>query len=103
MRGRAGGRRDGGGTPIDEANRKRLRAWGKVVYLRASAATLAVRLGEEGIARRPLLAGAPVVERLGEILGARAPLYEEADFVVDTNRRTPPEVVERIVRWLGEE
>lgn len=86
----------GGGAVLDPENRRRLRAAGTVVWLRARPETLAARVGSgEG---RPLLAGDPLaaLRRLTEL---RGPAYEAAaHVVVDTDDRTIGEVVDEVVR-----
>jgi shikimate kinase len=72
----------GGGTAVDPENRRRLRAAGTVVWLRAPVAVLAQRVGT-GVTR-PLLVGDPVgsLARLG---AAREAAYDAAAHAaVDT-------------------
>lgn len=111
----------GGGIVTSDKNRAVLASKGRSVYLRASAAELASRLWKPGfgqtgaptqsglgragtVASRPLLAGVvsehDLKARLSEILAARQLLYESvADLVVDTDGRTPEEVVAHIADW----
>jgi len=87
----------GGGTVLDPGNRERLRAWGSVVYLRARAESLAARLRGQEPDARPLLAGAPAVERIEALLAAReAFYYMSAHFVLDTDDLVLNDVVERV-------
>lgn len=73
----------GGGAILDPANRIAIAKAGDVVWLRASAATLAERLGDG--AGRPLLGSDPVAA-LRRIEPARRPLYEEvADAIIDVD------------------
>ena len=75
----------GGGTVVDAENRRRLRAVGTIVWLRAPTAVLAARVGND--ARRPLLAGDPA-DALARLAELRAGAYAEAaDAVVDTDDR----------------
>jgi shikimate kinase len=90
----------GGGTVVDDENRRRLAASGFVVWLRASTAVLAGRVADDG-RERPLLAGdAPgALERL---LALREPLYEgAADVTVDTDDRRPEEVATAVLDAYG--
>jgi shikimate kinase len=76
----------GGGAIAQPGAVARLRAAGRVVYLRASPETLAARVG--GGEGRPLLAGldaAGRVERLRALLAEREIHYGRADVVVDTD------------------
>src|ERR1700730_5004488 len=72
----------GGGTVLDPENRRKLRAAGVIVWLRAPVPVLAARVGDG--ASRPLLAGDPTgaLSRLEEL---REPVYDAAAHrVVDT-------------------
>lgn len=87
-----------GGTVLDEANRRRMRDSGTVVWLRVPPTLLAERAqrGEH----RPLLAEEPeaVISRL---VSEREALYEEvADVVVDVGERSPEDVVDRLLEAL---
>ncbi len=90
----------GGGTVLDPENRRKLRAAGVVVWLRAPAAVLAARVGDG--AGRPLLAGGP--ERaLSRLEAAREPAYEAAAHVeVDTASRDVEEVVDAVLHAFSE-
>ena len=57
-----------------------------------------------GLARdRPLLVEAPRA-RMSATLRARAPLYAEvASITVDTTQRTPDEIAEEVLAWLGQQ
>jgi shikimate kinase len=84
-----------GGAVLDPANRELLRNSGTVVWLRATPATLAARVGDG--AGRPLLDGDPssVLARLD---GERRPLYAEvADVVVDVDGVAPAAVAEQVL------
>jgi shikimate kinase len=72
----------GGGTVLDPENRRKLRAAGVIVWLRAPVPVLAARVGDGGT--RPLLAGNPAgaLTRLEKL---RDPVYDvAAHCVVDT-------------------
>lgn len=89
----------GGGVVLREANRERLRAAGKVIWLTADAATIWDRLQTDPSTgeRRPALTvgGRAEVE---ELLRAREPLYRAcADLVVETAERSPEEIVAHIL------
>jgi shikimate kinase len=91
----------GGGTTNDPDNRRRLRAAGMVVWLRASTAVLAARVGSG--ADRPLLAGDPIgaLDRLG---AAREPAYEAVSHVaVDTEGSDVDAVVDAVLRTFAEQ
>jgi shikimate kinase len=85
----------GGGTAVDPDNRRRLRANGIVVWLRAPVSVLAARVGNGGT--RPLLAGDPegALRRLG---ATREPAYEAAAHVsVDTDSLDVDEVADAVL------
>lgn len=89
----------GGGAVVDARNRAALSSHGKVVWLRATDATLAGRVGD-GVGR-PLLAGKDAATELARIALDRSPMYTEvADVVVDVDDLTPDDVVDRVVDAL---
>jgi len=74
-----------------------MRATGVVVWLTAAPDVLAGRLGAG--TGRPLLAEAPVANRLDELLAARRPVYAAtAHFEVATDGKNPTEVVAELER-----
>ena len=85
----------GGGVVLDPRNVEALRSSGQVVYLRASAAVAASRLGSgEG---RPLLEGTPLGERIAQLIDSRESLYREAaHHEVDADGK-PDDVVDALV------
>src|SRR3954471_18197357 len=81
----------GGGAVLDADNRRALRATGFVVWLLASSAELASRLGHDD--SRPLLAGGDKTATLERLSAQREPAYEAAAHVqIDTGGRTVDEV-----------
>jgi len=89
----------GGGAVLDAANREALRRRGMVVWLRASPAELAARVGDDSA--RPLLAGLPRVETLERLATLRAPAYESAAHVViDTDSLDADAVADRVLEEL---
>lgn len=97
----AGGRRvvalGGGALTRAETRRHVLRA-ARVVYLRATSATLRLRLEsprERDV--RPLLRGEEFPEA---VLRARTAAYEAADLILDTDGRTVEDVAAAIRSWL---
>lgn len=88
-----------GGAVLDPENRSLIRQAGTVVWLRAGTATLAGRVGDG--AGRPLLGDDPAAA-LARISEGRASIYAEvSDLVVDVERLTAEEVVERIMGELA--
>jgi shikimate kinase len=86
----------GGGVVLNERNRRLMRLLGWVIYLRASPETLWKRL--QHTTDRPLLRTESPYETLQAIVQTREPLYQEADWVIDTDALSLHEVVETIVR-----
>ena len=89
----------GGGWITREDTVALIRPRARLVYLRASVATVIRQMGA-GIARRPLLAGDDPAGRLERLLADRGPAYESADVVIDVDHVTPHEVTKRILAWL---
>lgn len=90
----------GGGMFVGEENVARLRASTWSVWLRARLATLLARLAGDSTGR-PLLTGPDPAARLAELEAARAPWYERAHVVLDTDDGEPAEVAAAVERALG--
>lgn len=91
----------GGGAVLAEANRKLMTNAGPVVWLKASAETLANRISsdESSGARRPSLTGQSVTDEVAGILAKRIPLYRDtATLIVDAETHSPSVIAERIYR-----
>jgi shikimate kinase len=90
----------GGGVVLDPAHRALLREHCEVVWLEVPAVEAARRVGAAG--GRPLLAGAPALERLAALLAERGRLYAEvAHRRVDTAGRTPEQVADLVLADAG--
>jgi shikimate kinase len=97
----------GGGALVAAGAMEAARAVGRVVYLRLPADTLAARL-EADPAPRPLLQGpdgqplrgAPLRARVEALLAERAPRYEQADAVLDSDGLAPDALAEAVLRTL---
>jgi shikimate kinase len=89
----------GGGSFLDENNRKRLKAYAPVVFLDISPATALARLG--GDTSRPLLSGEDREREVTELMESRRPVYLQADFRVSTENQTPARVAEEIFLFLS--
>ena len=103
----------GGGAMADPDSRRRARAAGMVVWLRAAPAVLGARVGDAR--SRPLLAGSPAGSPVGSpgsspaatldrLAALRDPAYAAvADVEIPTDTRTVDEVVaavlEELSRW----
>jgi shikimate kinase len=96
----------GGGSVIREHNRRRMRAFGRIIWLTAHADELARRLEADVRSKRirPALTSRGLIEEIAHVLKERAPIYESlADLVVETNGKSPEEVafsiLESIASW----
>lgn len=91
----------GGGLVLQEQNVKMLKKVGKIVYLRAQKETLVKRLRAD--TTRPLLQGEKIEKRIEDLLRARQSIYEQvADITVDVDNKTPEEIANEILAFLGE-
>jgi len=90
----------GGGAVLRAENREAMRALGRVVWLRATPATLAARAGRG--AGRPLLETARrgddgILGALERLAAERHDLYAEvAQVVIDVDKLSPTEVAEAV-------
>jgi shikimate kinase len=90
----------GGGTVVDPDSRRRLRAAGIVVWLKAPTAVLAARVGNDP--GRPLLAGDPA-GALARLSALREEAYTAAaDAAVDTEDRDVDAVADAVLLAFSE-
>ena len=91
----------GGGTPLCPGCIEILKQETLCVYLRAEASTLADNLkGEE--AKRPLLRGYDLQERVETLLKSRRKAYEAiARYIIDIDGKSYEECAEEIIRVIG--
>lgn len=90
----------GGGAVSSEVNRAAVRSAGQVIWLKASAETLADRLaGDESTpSRRPNLTDRGGLSEIETVLAVREPVYREcASFEIDTEAKTPAAIVDEII------
>jgi len=88
-----------GSAVATDAMRDRLRADGRVVWLRARLETLAARVGDGRT--RPFFAGHDVLETLRLLNEGREPLYAAvAHQIVDVDDRDPDDIAREIVAAL---
>lgn len=91
----------GGGAVVADANRSQLLNGNLVVYLESRPETLAGRLSRNlNREPRPLLENSDLVERLAELGRQRDQQYRCAHHVVETDQRTPREVVDVIAELV---
>jgi shikimate kinase len=94
----------GGGAPLRPENRQAMREAGKVIWLTAQPETILVRMTADATTatRRPSLTDRAPYEEIAALLKKREPIYRElAHWTVDTEGRTPEELVEEIIEKRG--
>ena len=92
----------GGGTPVYYNNMEILNNNSITIYLRANIGTLVQRLSKQK-EKRPLIArisDEDLPEFIAKHLFERNIFYNKAQYVVDTDRKTPEEIVEEITTIL---
>ena len=92
----------GGGVVTREKNVLELKKKGKLVWLKANIDTLLRRIGNDQ--SRPSLTGRSQRGDMEAVLAERRPIYQRvADFIVDTEGKTPEEVAEAIAKLYTEQ
>lgn len=95
----------GGGVVLDPDNIALLRASGKLIWLKASPATIRWRLQQHPteVAARPGLTAQGTLAEIDEVLAAREPLYQAAATVILTvDQATPEALVQQIIDLIKE-
>ena len=88
----------GGGLPTNPDNLAALKAHALVVCLWASPEKIWERVRNQS--HRPLLQSPDPQRKIRELLELRAPFYQQADVLIDTDRRSAREVAQKIVlQW----
>ncbi len=96
----------GGGAVLAEVNRRLMRAAGPVVWLQATAETLARRISEDNSSaqRRPSLTGKSVCEEIADVLTMRTPVYQEAaTHIIDADQQTPDQIADTVLKAVSAE
>ncbi len=88
----------GGGAVLSASTRKLLKDKAVTIWLKADVDILAKRVGRK--TTRPLLADRDPRDVLAQVLEARAPLYGEADILIDTGDQPHQETVDAIIAAL---
>ena len=89
----------GGGAILSEVTRQRMKQSGPVIWLQATAATLASRISgdAESALRRPSLTGKSVADEVAEVLAARTAFYHDAaTFVIDAETAMPQDIAGQV-------
>jgi shikimate kinase len=87
----------GGGAYVDSSNRQLVESTGVSVYLEAPLEVLLSRIDDDG--SRPLARNR---SELASLFADRTRSYKMAQVVIGTGNREPAEVVEELLRVLGE-
>ncbi len=93
----------GGGSFIDDENRRTMLDCGTVFYLSARPETIHRRVtgGNPNAPARPLLGEGNSLERITELLAQRMPAYSQAHHAVETDNLTPDQVARAILKICG--
>jgi shikimate kinase len=93
----------GGGSFIDDQNRRTMLDCGTVFYLSARPETIHKRVtrGNPNAPTRPILAGGDPLERITGLLAQRAPAYTQAHHAVETDGLSPDQVAQAILDICG--
>lgn len=85
----------GGGAFVDPETRRKIKAAGLSIWLKADTETLLKRVSRRG--GRPLLKGGDPRQVMADLAALRYPTYAEADITVETSENPPAEVTERVI------
>ena len=93
----------GGGSFIDDENRRTMLDCGTVFYLSARPETIHWRVtgGNPNAPVRPLLGEGNPLVRITELLAQRMPAYSQAHHAVETDNLTPDQVAQAILKICG--
>lgn len=90
----------GGGVVLNPQNMDNLRRNGILIYLAASPETIYKRIKRQK--NRPLLNISQPKTRIAELINQRKSLYEQADYIIQTDAKTATEISEEIIRLLNQ-
>ncbi|MDP2277767.1 MAG: shikimate kinase [Nitrospirota bacterium] len=85
----------GGGAVLRQENIDALRENGVIICLTATPETILKRISNNN--DRPLLQVEDPLKKIQELFSFRMPYYAKADIMIDTENKTPLEVVEEIM------
>jgi shikimate kinase len=88
----------GGGTFVDDANRKRLAELGVTVCLVTDLDTIVERVQRND--KRPLAQGSEGRKRLERLLKERMPAYRKADILVETDALSIEQSTQRVLTMI---
>ncbi len=88
----------GGGAVLRNENIETLKKNGIIFCLTASAETILKRTGNSK--DRPLLKAENPKEKINELLAYRKPFYEKADVMIDTDGKSPLQIIKEIMEMI---
>lgn len=88
----------GGGAILRLENMDLLRRNGIIICLTARPETILNRTSKSS--KRPLLNVDDPLKRIKDLMKSREPFYEKADFMIDTEAKTPRQVAEEILEGV---
>ncbi len=91
----------GGGVILEKKNRDFMRQNGITIYLKADIGKILERIS--GDTTRPLLNVDEPRAKAEKLLKERSHLYEESDYIINTDRLTPHEVASKIITLLSKD
>ena len=93
----------GGGSFIDDVNRRTMLDRGGVFYLSARPETIHYRVtrGNPNAPVRPLLGAGNPLQRIVDLLEERMPMYSQAHHTVETDGLTPDQVAQVVLKICG--
>ncbi|PKB71744.1 MAG: hypothetical protein BZY87_03795 [SAR202 cluster bacterium Io17-Chloro-G6] len=93
----------GGGSFVDEENRRIMLDCGTVFYLSARPETIHQRVtgGNPNAPVRPLLGAGHPLDRIRELLAQRSPAYSQAHHTIETDDMSTGQVADAIMKICG--
>ncbi|MCI0529558.1 MAG: 3-dehydroquinate synthase [Nitrospira sp.] len=88
----------GGGAILDPENMASLSRQGLLVCLNAHPRTIVARL--KGQKDRPLLDPSDRFNKIQRLLKHRLPFYNQADYIIQTDRMSVPQIVRKLQEWF---
>lgn len=91
----------GGGAVINDYNLRLLKESGRVICLKADTDTIINRVCNDS--SRPLLKGGDLKLTIENLMQRRMKHYNKADFIVDTDGKSPEDVANNIINYVNQD